>query len=219
VIRIASISVVESLNTKLYSDVQIRVGLEAYSGHKAILAARSGYFAELLENNEQQQDAEIDLTSVFANKITSVSSIATTRFFSVVLAFIYDGFEATNLIKAHYDSGGVASVGALLEAAEFFRVFDMKLQCQALLATYLNLDNTCWIFQQSCRANARQLKAVCVSAIARDYQRVSKTAQFAALSTESRRELAEYLDDLSSSVFIGQGSMRGMSQDDEYQPE
>jgi len=160
---------VKMFNNAFLSDIIFNVEGRQLFAHKAILAARCEYFANLYRSG---------MKDALANEahVTSYSYIA----FHEFLKFIYtDSCEVPN--------SQVAS--ELMSAAEFYRMERLKALMEHLLARALDVDSSCIILEIAHRFGAMQLKKLAFEFILGNYDSVSRTSAFSEMHKECITEI------------------------------
>jgi len=160
---------IKMFNNKLLSDVCFTVEGNTLYAHKAILAARSEYFANLYSSGMRDSNTS-------QSQVTGYSFIA----FHEFLKFIYtDSCEVPN-----------SNVAAeLMNAAEYYRLERLKALMEHLLARALDVESSCVILEIAHRFGATQLKKLAFEFILSNYDSVSKTSGFSEMHKDCITEI------------------------------
>jgi len=160
---------VKMFNNTFLSDIVFHVEGKQVYAHKAILAARCEYFANLYRSGMKDALASETHVNTYSHGA-----------FHEFLKFIYtDSCEVPN--------SQIAS--ELMAAAEFYRMDRLKALMEHLLARALDVDSSCVILEIAHRYSAAQLKKLAFEFILSNYDSVSKTQGFSEMHKDCITEI------------------------------
>ena len=156
------------------ADVTIVVENRSFTAHRAILFARSPYFAAMFRNDQSKEshDARIVLTDIPANV------------FELLLDFIYTDHIPLAAIDQH--------AVELFNAADKYQLDSLRARCEARLCSMLTVENVCDTLLLAELHSALPLKTQCIEFIVANAAAVITTSGWTRM-TDCRPDIAVQL--------------------------
>ncbi|KAH9387895.1 hypothetical protein TYRP_009094 [Tyrophagus putrescentiae] len=167
-----------------YSDVTLILGDQKIPAHKAVLSARSGYFAAAFKENPETSELSVNFEEKPAKQGETSSKQTPLQFtaevFQDLLRYIYTG-KVQSLDRLAVE---------LLQAAVHFQIPSLVAICEQSLAANLSTDSVASILLLADRYQAKTLKEKCIEYIIDMAEIVTVTDGWRQLTATAHAELA-----------------------------
>ena len=165
-----------------YSDVTLILGDQKIPAHKAVLSARSGYFAAAFKENPGTSELLVNFKEAVKEETSNKQTPPqfTADVFQDLLRYIYTG-KVQSLDRLAVE---------LLQAAVHFQIPSLVAICEQSLAANLSTDSVASILLLADRYQAKTLKEKCIEYIIDMAEIVTVTDGWRQLTATAHAELA-----------------------------